>query len=200
MIVVVQEEEEGDLPAAAALFGRVNLKDKLELISCPLSLSLTTIDLVMTDAAGVSSALPADSVNPYAGHRLLSEKEQQVLGEYARLAATIKRVSMSIPLVTRVIILHPRFAKVSALSSNLSSSERHTSLLNDLRVLERKMGLVLTLFKASVWSLIQTHQDELEEEEQRRQQQDDTQYSNYQSTTEQGVDDQLIATHQEYPY
>jgi DASH complex subunit Dad3 len=28
------------------------------------------------------------------------------------------------------------------------------------------MGLVLTLFKASVWSLIQTHQDELEEEQQ----------------------------------
>lgn len=39
-------------------------------------------------------------------------------------------------------------------------------MLRDLRVLERKMGLVLTLFKASVWSLIQTHQDELEQQQQ----------------------------------
>lgn len=45
-----------------------------------------------------SSATPATFVNPYAGHGLLSEKEQKVLGEYARLAATIKRVSLSIEL------------------------------------------------------------------------------------------------------
>jgi hypothetical protein len=32
--------------------------------------------------------------NPYSGHRLLSEKEQEVLGEYARLAGTIRRVSV----------------------------------------------------------------------------------------------------------
>jgi DASH complex subunit DAD3 len=70
---------------------------------------------------------------------------------------------------------------VTTLSANLSSSEKHAGLLNDLRVLERKMGLVLTLFKASVWSLIQTHQDEMEEEEQRKQQQDDSQYSSYPS-------------------
>lgn len=31
--------------------------------------------------------------NPYSGHRLLSEKEQEILGEYARLAGTIRRVS-----------------------------------------------------------------------------------------------------------
>ncbi|PWN37468.1 DASH complex, subunit Dad3 [Meira miltonrushii] len=83
--------------------------------------------------------------NPYSGHRLLSEKEQEVLGEYARLAGTIRRIV--------------------DLSNSLSSSEKHEHLLRDLRILERKMGLVLTLFKASVWSLIQTHQDELEEEQ-----------------------------------
>jgi DASH complex subunit DAD3 len=82
--------------------------------------------------------------NPFAGHRQLNEKEQEVLGEYARLAATVRRVA--------------------ALSSSLASNERHGQLLSDLRILERKMGLVLTLFKASVWSLIQTHQDDIEQE------------------------------------
>jgi hypothetical protein len=59
------------------------------------------------------------------------------------------------------------------------------------------MGLVLTLFKASVWSLIQSHQDEMEEEEQRRQQQDDnTQYSSYPEQSR--VDDDTITNHQQY--
>lgn len=62
--------------------------------------------------------------------------------------------------------LHEIFpsAQVAALSSSLASNERHGDLLSDLRILERKMGLVLTLFKASVWSLIQTHQDEAEQD------------------------------------
>jgi DASH complex subunit DAD3 len=41
---------------------------------------------------GVNADSSVSFVNPYAGHRMLSEKEQEVLGEYARLAATIKRV------------------------------------------------------------------------------------------------------------
>ncbi|UZJ51213.1 hypothetical protein CBS101457_000533 [Exobasidium rhododendri] len=101
----------------------------------------------------MSRAAPSIFINPYAGHRMLSGKEQEVLGEYARLAATIKRIT--------------------ALSLSLSSSERHASLLSHLRILERKMGLVLTLFKASVWSLIQTHQDEMEEQEQQQQQEEE---------------------------
>lgn len=80
---------------------------------------------------------------------------------------------------------------MTALSLNLSSSERHVSLLGDLRVLERKMGLVLTLFKASVWSLIQTHQDEMEEAEQKRQE-DDSGYNYSQSA------DETITNHQDY--
>lgn len=74
----------------------------------------------------------------------------------------------------RSSLLSPFPSQVSALSLSLSSSQRHASLLTDLRILERKMGLVLTLFKASVWSLIQTHQDELDEEEQQRQDQEET--------------------------
>lgn len=46
-----------------------------------------------TTSAASRHVVIAPFVNPYAGHRLLSEKEQEVLGEYARLAATIKRVS-----------------------------------------------------------------------------------------------------------
>jgi DASH complex subunit DAD3 len=57
------------------------------------------------------------------------------------------------------------------------------------------MGLVLTLFKASVWSLIQTHQDELEEEEQRQRQDDDaTNFSNY------PIEGEDTITHQDYAY
>lgn len=37
---------------------------------------------------------PKPYVNPYAGHRALSEQEQELLGEYARLADTIRRVSV----------------------------------------------------------------------------------------------------------
>ncbi|KDN49939.1 hypothetical protein K437DRAFT_267365 [Tilletiaria anomala UBC 951] len=109
-------------------------------------------------AAVAAPALPANAnakkehlpaaaafVNPYLGHRNLSETEQQVLGEYARLAATI--------------------ARIASLSTTLSSSSTHHALLTQLRVLERKMGLVLTLFKASVWSVVMTHQQHLEETE-----------------------------------
>ncbi|CEH14245.1 dash complex subunit dad3 [Ceraceosorus bombacis] len=86
-------------------------------------------------------------VNPYHGHRALSEQEAEVLGEYARLAETIKRIT--------------------ALSYPLSSNAKHADLLMQLRVLERKMGLVLTLFKASVWALVVEQQDRAEEEERR---------------------------------
>lgn len=35
---------------------------------------------------------PEPFVNPYLGHRALTEQEQELLGEYARLAGTINRV------------------------------------------------------------------------------------------------------------
>lgn len=36
----------------------------------------------------------ASGANPYAGNRSLSPTEQELLGEYSRLAATTKRVRM----------------------------------------------------------------------------------------------------------
>jgi DASH complex subunit DAD3 len=85
--------------------------------------------------------------------------------------------------------------QITALSSKLSSNDRHASLLTDLRILERKMGLVLTLFKASVWSLIQSHQDEIEEEEQRQRQEDTAHDSTYHVDDADGT-----IMHQNYAY
>lgn len=76
-------------------------------------------------------------------------------------------------MMVRTLIIKGSSVQVTALSLSLSASKRHATLLTDLRILERKMGLVLTLFKASVWSLIQTHKDEMEEKEQRQRQDDD---------------------------
>lgn len=61
----------------------------------------------------------------------------------------------------------PRFViaqQVAALSTLLSSSSAHASLLTQLRVLERKMGLVLTLYKASVWATVQEQAEMAEAE------------------------------------
>lgn len=46
----------------------------------------------------------------------------------------------------------------------LSNSSAHASLLTQLRVLERKMGLVLTLYKASVWATVQEQAEMAEAE------------------------------------
>lgn len=56
--------------------------------------------------------------NPYSGHRLLSEKEQEVLGEYAKLAGTIRRVSVIVEMKMRLCVLTStqidcRFVKLS---------------------------------------------------------------------------------------
>ncbi|KAF8077790.1 DASH complex subunit Dad3-domain-containing protein [Lyophyllum atratum] len=72
-------------------------------------------------------------VNPYESHASLSTIEAEVLWEYAKLAQHVKLVTQK----TRLI-----------------SEEPDQMFLARLRVLEKKMGLVLTLFKASVWGVI----------------------------------------------
>ncbi|KAF8844802.1 hypothetical protein BDN67DRAFT_962234 [Paxillus ammoniavirescens] len=72
-------------------------------------------------------------VNPYDSHPGLTTNEAEVLWEYAKLAQHLK------DLTTRTKEL---------------SEQPDQNLLARLRVLERKMGLVLTLFKASVWGVI----------------------------------------------
>jgi len=69
--------------------------------------------------------------NPYDGHPSLSPLQAQVLGEYAKLNHALK--------------------SLSSLTKELNDSPTDT-LIAQLRTLERQMGLVLTLYRASVWS------------------------------------------------
>jgi len=71
--------------------------------------------------------------NPYESHPGLSAVEAEVLWEYAKLAQHVKEATM----MTKRLREAP-----------------DKDLLARLRVLEKKMGLVLTLFKASVWGVI----------------------------------------------
>ncbi|ORX40785.1 DASH complex subunit Dad3-domain-containing protein [Kockovaella imperatae] len=80
------------------------------------------------------------SKNPYANNSQLSSLEQEVLWEYVKLSDKIKRIS--------------NLAKETAETPN-------ESLLTELRDLEKKMGLVLTLFKASVWTVVNDREAEL---------------------------------------
>lgn len=73
------------------------------------------------------------TINPYEGHPSLSQLEAEVLCEYAKLAQHIRSLSQK----TRGL-----------------NEEPDKTMLARLRVLEKKMGLVLTLFKASVWGVI----------------------------------------------
>ncbi|KAF8636671.1 hypothetical protein AX17_003477 [Amanita inopinata Kibby_2008] len=73
------------------------------------------------------------TVNPYEGHPSLSQIEVHVLWEYAKLAQHVRLVTQK----TRSL-----------------SEEPDKTMLARLRLLEQKMGLVLTLFKASVWGVI----------------------------------------------
>ncbi|TFK42472.1 DASH complex subunit Dad3-domain-containing protein [Crucibulum laeve] len=84
----------------------------------------------------MTSQIPANdifAVNPYESHPSLSPLEAEVLWEYAKLAQHVKLVTQR----TRAL-----------------SEQPDQRMLARLRVLEKKMGLVLTLFKASVWGVI----------------------------------------------
>ncbi|THH13730.1 hypothetical protein EW146_g6522 [Bondarzewia mesenterica] len=72
-------------------------------------------------------------VNPYEGHPNLTPIQADVLWEYAKLNQHVKDL----------------VAQTRRLSETPDES-----MLKRLRVLERKMGLVLTLFKASVWGVV----------------------------------------------
>ncbi|KAJ7132055.1 DASH complex subunit Dad3-domain-containing protein [Mycena epipterygia] len=73
------------------------------------------------------------SENPYISNPALSPLEADVLWEYAKLAQNLKQLTQK--------------------TRNLTEKPDAT-LLARLRVLENKMGLILTLFKASVWGVI----------------------------------------------
>ncbi|KAJ7746942.1 DASH complex subunit Dad3-domain-containing protein [Mycena maculata] len=71
--------------------------------------------------------------NPYINHPNLSPIEAEVLWEYAKLAQNLKQLKQRTHTLTE---------------------QPDITLLARLRVLENKMGLILTLFKASVWGVI----------------------------------------------
>ncbi|KAJ7461552.1 DASH complex subunit Dad3-domain-containing protein [Mycena latifolia] len=82
-----------------------------------------------------SPSPPSDvfAENPYANQPSLSPIEKEVLWEYAKLAENLKQLKQK----TRSLTEQP-----------------DTLLLARLRAVENKMGLILTLFKASVWGVI----------------------------------------------
>ncbi|KDR81722.1 hypothetical protein GALMADRAFT_89996 [Galerina marginata CBS 339.88] len=84
----------------------------------------------MTSQASLNDILTS---NPYESHPSLTPLEAAVLWEYAKLAQNVRMVTQK---------------------ARLLNEEPDRVMLAKLRVLEKKMGLVLTLFKASVWGVI----------------------------------------------
>ncbi|KAJ3841099.1 DASH complex subunit Dad3-domain-containing protein [Lentinula raphanica] len=81
----------------------------------------------------MSDSTPTGNIfeeNPYANHASLSPVEAEVLWEYAKLAQNVTSK-------TRKLMNEP-----------------DQMLVSRLRSLETKMGLVMVLFKASVWNVI----------------------------------------------
>ncbi|KAJ7257875.1 DASH complex subunit Dad3-domain-containing protein [Mycena haematopus] len=83
----------------------------------------------------MSSPPPPDVFveNPYLNHPSLSSIEAEVLWEYAKLAQNLKLLKQK--------------------THNLTE-QPDARLIARLRAVENKMGLILTLFKASVWGVI----------------------------------------------
>ncbi|THG92624.1 hypothetical protein EW145_g8649 [Phellinidium pouzarii] len=94
---------------------------------------LSSAELDSANANANANANAIFSTNPYDGHAALSPLEAEVLWEYAKLA---------------------QHAKILVTKTRQLSEEPDRRLLSQLRVLETKMGLVMTLFKASVWGVI----------------------------------------------
>ncbi|KAK4684300.1 DASH complex subunit DAD3, partial [Tremellales sp. Uapishka_1] len=75
------------------------------------------------------------TTNPYLNHAHFSPLEADVLWEYAKLSDKVKRI---------------------ANLARLTAEKPNEGLLAEMRELEKKIGLVLTLFKASVFGVLET--------------------------------------------
>ncbi|GAA5914677.1 hypothetical protein JCM8208_000410 [Rhodotorula glutinis] len=80
-------------------------------------------------------AQPASPPRPAAD--VIHQLELQVLQEYSATARNLD--------------------EIAAVVQRLSSAQ--PQILSELRPLERKLGLILTLFKASVWSVLRQRED-----------------------------------------
>lgn len=89
--------------------------------------------------------------NPYVASENLSALEAQVLGEYARMANNLKRVSARLDAMRghtlRVLTLYDQLA---AVADQLAATQ--PEIMKALVPLEKKLGLTLTLFKVSYGS------------------------------------------------
>lgn len=110
-------------------------------------------------------------VNPYQSHASLTPVEAEILWEYAKLAQNLRMVCFNFLARVEEIIL---IASKVTQKTRLLHEEPDKHMLAKLRILEKKMGLVLTLvsttrfyltvilffifissqFKASVWGVI----------------------------------------------
>ncbi|BGP55129.1 hypothetical protein JCM8202_001948 [Rhodotorula sphaerocarpa] len=84
-----------------------------------------------------------DEEKAAAGAALIERLEAQVLDQYRLTARNLDEIAT---VVQRVSAVQPQ-------------------LLAELRPLERKLGLVLTLFKASVWSLLRQRDQQLSQDD-----------------------------------
>ncbi|KAF7317950.1 S5A-REDUCTASE domain-containing protein [Mycena kentingensis (nom. inval.)] len=89
--------------------------------------------LVLTLMSSPQPQSDVFSANPYLDNPNLTTLEGEVLWEYAKLAQHLKQLRHK---------------------TRLLNEQPDAILLEKLRVVENKMGLILTLFKASVWGVI----------------------------------------------
>ncbi|KAI5481925.1 hypothetical protein MNV49_000202 [Pseudohyphozyma bogoriensis] len=83
--------------------------------------------------------------------------ESQVLHEYSRLSSNLD--------------------SLARLTAKLSTAQ--PALLEQLRPLERKLGMVLTLYQASIWAILVQREGEEELADQHHQQQQEHQHQGY---------------------
>jgi DASH complex subunit DAD3 len=95
----------------------------------------------------MTTPIPANDIfdiNPYESHPSLTTTETEVLWEYAKLAQHVKLVGKLGSYLQLASRLRCWESKVTQ-KTRLLSEEPDQMLLARLRVLEKKMGLVLTL-------------------------------------------------------
>lgn len=98
----------------------------------------------------------------YTKSKLLSPLEAQVLNQYQRLALQLNKLSNEIKLLNTSQGHYNTGTGGSSSEENLDYINSQTSdqLLDNLRNLEMKIGLVYTLFKGAVYSLFLQYEED----------------------------------------
>lgn len=99
----------------------------------------------------------------------LQQTEQEVLDEYSRLAGNLDKVGPAGVWQSRHRLTSNWRYQLADITTELSQLQ--PEILAQLRPLETRLGLVLTLFKASVWQYLSQEQAREEEEEMQQKQQ-----------------------------